>query len=444
MLCDYGGTVVCPAGSYKQPVGYASQPLPPAESACATSKPEWDCTRSAGEEFQRSTNCTMGSEVVVSGDLTVTGKETVYSTLTAASGKRHFKITIGAPRVSLSWLNLTGGNVGGSNDGGSIYVYNVAAHLNISHCVFFNNRAGVGGAIFAADGQPNLFFSFVRFTENKADDSGGAVYLDRAKLVDHSSMYNMNTAGYGGALYLSSGSHSSFFNSSLVSNTAGERGGGIYIDGGSFSSSSFLNMSSVTLQSNKQIGGLTHGSYGGGGLYLAYKVTANIRECTFIRNEATEGSTGNKQGHQIFTYKSGSDIPSIAIVNTNFTDVSGSHPFYGYDSSSGTHGADKYVTFTELHLPIVAALRHRQAAGHQLDAARVLRGHQPVLAQRDLAPTALPAPAQPMQHKHHRSRTQTKLVQPPGVGQAVLLAVDKELDQARVQVSHLPRERLVM
>ena len=111
-------------------------------------------------------------------------------------------------------------------------------------------------------------------------------------------------------------------------------------------SSSFLDMSSVTLQSNKQIGGGTSGSRGGGGLYLNSKVTANIRECTFIRNEATEGSTGNKHGHQIFTYKDGSDIPSIAIVNTNFTDVSGSHPFYGYDADSSSGSADKYVSPT--------------------------------------------------------------------------------------------------
>ena len=242
----------------------------------------------------------MGDEVAVSGDLTVTGKETVYSTLTAASGKRHFKITSGAHRVSLSWLNMTGGNVGSSNDGGSIYVYNVAAHLNISHCVFFNNRAGYrGGAIYAYGGQPNLFFTFARFTENKADYYGGAVNLYNAKLVDHSSMYNMNTAGWGGALFLTSGSFS-LFNSSLVSNTAGEGGGGIYIYGSS-SSSSFLDMSSVTLQSNKQIDGGTDGWEGGGGLYLIWKVTANIRECTFIRNEATEGSTGNKHGHQVFT-----------------------------------------------------------------------------------------------------------------------------------------------
>ena len=177
---------------------------------------EWDCASTSGT-FERSTDCTMGDEVAVSGDLTVTGKETVYSTLTAASGKRHFKITSGAHRVSLSWLNMTGGNVGSSN-GGSIYVSNVAAHLNISHCVFFNNRAGLGGAIYASGGQPTVFISdFSSFNQNHASYSGGAVYLYKAKLVDHSSMYNMNTAGYsGGALSLYSGSHSSFFNSCWI------------------------------------------------------------------------------------------------------------------------------------------------------------------------------------------------------------------------------------
>ena len=154
----------------------------------------------------------------------------------------------------------------------------------------------------------------------------------------------MNTAGeYGGALYLYYGSFS-FYNSSLVSNTAEQRGGGIYIIGYSYYPS-FLDMSSVTLQSNKQIGGGTDGSDGGGGLFLEWKVTANIRECTFIRNEATAESDGNKHGHQIFTKKDGSDIPSIAIVNTKFTDVSGSNAFYGY-VSGGQHGADKYVSPT--------------------------------------------------------------------------------------------------
>eukprot|EP00945_MAST-04E_sp_MAST-4E-sp1_P006157 g6157.t1 len=109
---------------------------------------EWDCAQSAGD-FRRSTDCTMGDQVRVSGDLSLTGQETVYSTLTAASDKRHFTITSGAYRVSLKWLNMTGGNVNAGytasgnveSSRGGIFVYNVAADLIISHCVFFRNHA---------------------------------------------------------------------------------------------------------------------------------------------------------------------------------------------------------------------------------------------------------------------------------------------------------------
>ena len=108
------------------------------------------------------------------------------------------------------------------------------------------------------------------------DVFGGAVYLANAKLVDHSSIYTMNTAGdKGGALCLASGSHSSLFDSSLVSNTAGDGGGGIFIFGVS-SYPSFLYLSSVTLQSNKQTGGGTISSRGGGGLYVDRDVSVTL------------------------------------------------------------------------------------------------------------------------------------------------------------------------
>jgi hypothetical protein len=70
----------------------------------------------------------------------------------------------------------------------------------------------------------------------------------------------------------------------------------------------------------------------------------NIRECMFIKNEAAADSGGGKHGHQIMTRQDGSEIPSVTIVNTNFTDLAGDHPFSGYDGT--THGADKYVTPT--------------------------------------------------------------------------------------------------
>ena len=63
---------------------------------------EWNCADTSGA-CELSTDSTMADEVDVSGDLTVTGNEAVYSTLTAASGKRHFKITSGAHTLRLKW-----------------------------------------------------------------------------------------------------------------------------------------------------------------------------------------------------------------------------------------------------------------------------------------------------------------------------------------------------
>eukprot|EP00945_MAST-04E_sp_MAST-4E-sp1_P000675 g675.t1 len=84
-----------------------------AAGVTSTLAKEWDCSATEGT-FQLSTDCTMSDEVAVSGDLAVTGNETVYSTLTAATGKRHFKITSGAHTLRLKWLNLTGGSATGS------------------------------------------------------------------------------------------------------------------------------------------------------------------------------------------------------------------------------------------------------------------------------------------------------------------------------------------
>ena len=118
-----------------------------------------------------------------------------------------------------------------------------------------------------------------------------------------------------------------------MNNTAKTRGGAIYYTGVDYQ----LNLTRVQLIENKQTNGGTDGTMGGGGLYIQGKVTANIRECMFVRNEANMSG----HGHQIMTSKVSSDIPSITLVNTNFTGVKGSHPFYGYNGSSGS--ADNYA-----------------------------------------------------------------------------------------------------
>ena len=296
--------------------------------------------------FAITDDCTLSGEVSLSGDLDILGvpkEDGSYPVITAATGSRHFKIDSGAHKLTLKYLKMTGGNPSNPSNGGSIRVHNVAAHLNISHCVFFQNTGGYsGGAIYAVNNQPELFFSFVSFIENTAGYEGGAVLLRYGTLVEHSCTYTANTAAkYGGAIDIKEGSQYSSFDSLFVNNTAGDRGGGINIYGES-STPSFVDLSSVTLQSNKQTSGGTYGDYGGGGLSLLMKVTVNIRESTFIENEATEGATGDKHGHQIFTFKYDPDIPIVTIVNTQFTHIAENNAFYGYDGSNG--GADKYVS----------------------------------------------------------------------------------------------------
>ena len=131
--------------------------------------------------------------------------------------------------------------------------------------------------------------------------------------------------------------------SSFRKNKAWKSGGGFYIYGDSDNPIQ-VNLTRIQLVENAQTSGDTNSADGGGGLYLNQKVTANIRECTFVRNEATEEASGaaGKQGHHIMTKKQGSNVPSVTIVNTNFTGLAGSHPFYGYDGSNG--GADKYAS----------------------------------------------------------------------------------------------------
>ena len=322
------------------------------QAPVALARTAYDCLNPATSgAFLLSDDCELSGEVTLSGDLDILGVvkgDGSYPVVKAASSSRHFTVTSGAHKLTLKYLKMIDGNLGTMGNGGSIAFYDKAITLNISHCVFFNNHASQGGAIWGYHRQPKVFFDSVVFNDNHAYAQGGAVYLQEAELVDHSSTYTMNTAGdVGGALCLKDGSHSSLYDSSLVNNTAG-LGGGIYIAGSREASTSNqfpseLHLQSVTLQSNTGKGlnrdiWLAYGR--GGGLYLDKDVTVTIKESTFTENEATEGSAGNKQGHQIMTQ----DAVSLTIVNTQFTHIAGGHAFYGYDSASSSGSAATYAS----------------------------------------------------------------------------------------------------
>ena len=335
---------------------------------------EWNCVDTTGT-FDLSDDCALDGEIVLSGDLEITGilkADGSYPVITAAADSRHFysKDTSSTKRtLTLKNLKMTGGRptstTTGSGYGGSIYFYHKNSHMDISHCIFSDNQTPVskyGGAVYyyySYGGARTAAFSHVTMDSNSASN-GGAMYLYRVDATFSHVTMDSNSANYGGALYLEYGSlteESSTYTNNIGSwggavmgyyptisstdslfrnNTAGSAGGAMYLYGSS-SKPVQLNLTRAALEENKQTDG---GDYGGGGLYLSTEVTATISECTFTRNEATAETNGEFHGHQIMT----SGSPSIAFDNTQFTNVAGDHDFYDSTTGAGFTPSDIYCS----------------------------------------------------------------------------------------------------
>ena len=342
-LASFDVTATCATGT----VGTASV------SACSAGgevyvlsgcRPVYDCANPATTgTFALADDCQLSGQVTLSGDLDILGVvkgDGSYPVVKAASSSRHFTVS-GAHKLTLKYLKMIDGDVGST--GGSIFL--TGGNVNISHCVFFNNRAAQSGGVIHSQGVDNtLDFDSVVFNANHATTHGGALWIHTGVLVEHSCTYTMNTAGGGGAIFLGfTGSTMSSFDSTFEGNIAVTAGGAIWVHGYSIFPLVSLTLTRATLKENKQTGAGTDATHGGGGLSLSSKVTANIRESTFTENEATADSGSGKQGHQVFT-SIDSYTPSVTIVNTQFTDIAGGHAFYGYDSASSSGSAATYVS----------------------------------------------------------------------------------------------------
>ena len=141
----------------------------------------WDCSASSGVHVQW-VDCTMAKEVVVDGDLQITGRESSFSKIVASIGDRHFSILAGSPTLTLKWLNLTGGRVVGVHGkGGSVNV-GAGAILRIENSVFFHNYAEeCGGAINVDHNMALVSVLETEFVENRAA-WGGAIFIEEGSL----------------------------------------------------------------------------------------------------------------------------------------------------------------------------------------------------------------------------------------------------------------------
>ena len=124
-------------------------------------------------------------------------------------------------------------NTGGSH-GGAIFVY-FASIVTITGCYFGGNtatgRGYGGGALYTYQGTLSIINSY--FINNTAGGPGGAIYVSTGVIFTTTGCYfGGNTVierGYGGgAVYTYQGT-SSIINSYFINNTAGGRGGAIYV-----------------------------------------------------------------------------------------------------------------------------------------------------------------------------------------------------------------------
>jgi CSLREA domain-containing protein len=293
-------------------------------------------TGAAGDDA----NASGDLDVTAGGPLTVDGTVDVNdvptTTISGGGVDRIFDIRPdpGAVQFTGQHLILRDGAVTGGAGGGAIRIGDSNAFFYLSTSrVQQNDAGGNGGAIIWDDAVSTYFFgvSQVQFSQNNADDEGGAIYIDTPQdlnaVVDHSSFIE-NTAGtMGGAAYIeSSGSTGAepvlqFQNSTLTANVAGEGGGAVAFDFG-LGGTVYFDYSTIAFNSTPTQGG-------GGGIFtnsadqFVFFRTANI-----IAGNAAGGVLSNCAGPGNFqtngyNLESGNSChlitasPKFDLINTN-------------------------------------------------------------------------------------------------------------------------------
>ena len=243
--------------------------------------PEYDCDNPATTgTFKLSASCTLSSEVVLTGNLEIIGTVADMDnliTITAATNKRHFKVSDTSHTLTIRHLKLTGGDLANANEnGGSILLSDNT--LNLYSSEISGNNARHGGGIYAEgtssgpkDAIVNIYNSIIQ--NNEATMSGGGMYTGYAVGTIENTKIDNNQA------------------------SSSEFGDG----GGMYTLASDITMKNTIISNN-------NGGHDGAGLYIAWDSTVTLRQSSFINNDATN------LGDEIGTIGS----PTISLINTYF------------------------------------------------------------------------------------------------------------------------------
>lgn len=300
--------------------------------------------------------------------------------------------------LTLENLKITGGKV---NDFGGIYIK--SGNLTLKNCVVTKNESSNGGGGIHFDGE-NLIVENSEISENKGDSGGICVAASSAKtkikdsdiiknsarsggggldLVGESTIEDCNitdnkaeysTGGGGGLILASNNKSCKIINSVISNNTAGENGGGIYINGGTLSLESgaairentaetdgggiYIRDGSLNLESGAAIRENT-AKKDGGAIYASCEhstITVNIGEKDDSDDIVIEKNNAERGG-AFYGADNARFVMNAGKVSENYSEVGGGGAMYIWG------GTSNYSTFTMNGGEIIGNMAKNGGAG---------------------------------------------------------------------------------
>ena len=206
---------------------------------------EWNCqANTTSGSFNLSSDCTIsgGDHVSVVNTLEIVGRKTDMNdliTISAATGKRHFRINGLMNKLILRYLKLEGGDVTGGTDadinsGGSIRIHSGGGELYLYSCILFKNKAYQGGAIRSEGGgtdqvKINIYDSAIIHNVATGYMGGIGVHRSTLHILKSNISHNIANVDSGGIQVFSS--EAILYNTTVSFNKADSRGGGIFMRG---------------------------------------------------------------------------------------------------------------------------------------------------------------------------------------------------------------------
>ena len=187
--------------------------------------------------------------------------------------------------------------------GGAVYVDGGLADVKFANCTFMDNTAGFGGAVYEASIDGGTFESCF-FSNNRATvGRGGALQSESVSLVTNTVFYNNTANTEGGGAYFSSGG--TVINSTFYSNTSNNQGGGLFFR---------TNAIPSTLRNSLLIGNTAADNASGHQVYVDNTDAAHV--VNLQNNLIAGGLTGTTAGI-IYSTAGALDLREAGTVNAS-------------------------------------------------------------------------------------------------------------------------------